>query len=293
MRAINNCRELAISFPSSVDEVKRAAEGFSSISKEGCVWNCVAVVDGYHVQTITPSLSEVQKVKSFYSGHYKSHGVNVQAACDHHCRFVFFGIAGPGVMGDRDAIKQVALHNMINALPGLYCVISDCAYTPSEKLIPIYRGAEATLPRYDNFNFYASQLRIRIEMAFGLMTKKWCILNRPLSIKMKHVKHLMICIARLHNFCIDRRLVEVDHRDGRHRAGPPLVFTPRNVAFDAHEQHVRELASEIEFDDAELVYDNPYSTNRERMAREIESLELTRPGPGNRRPHKRPRRTDR
>ena len=78
---------------------------------------------------------------------------------------------------------------------------------------------------------------------------------------MKHVKHLMICIARLHNFCIDRRLAEVDHCDGRHHAGPPLLFTLHNVTFDAHQQHVQELASEIEFDDAELIYDNPYSAD--------------------------------
>ena len=43
----------------------------------------------------------------------------------------------------------------MNALPGLYRVIGDCAYSmPSEKIVPIYRGAGW----YDNFNFYASQL---------------------------------------------------------------------------------------------------------------------------------------
>ena len=34
------------------------------------------------------------------SGHYQAYGVNVQAACDHHCQFTFIGVAGPGVMGD-------------------------------------------------------------------------------------------------------------------------------------------------------------------------------------------------
>ncbi len=37
----------------------------------------------------------MQNVKSFYSGHYKTHGINVQAACNHHCRFVFLGVAEP------------------------------------------------------------------------------------------------------------------------------------------------------------------------------------------------------
>lgn len=255
IKAINSsCHsDLSIKFPQSVNEVKKAAAGFSSISKEGCIWNCVGVVDGYHLQTITPAITEVKNVRSFYSRHYKTHGVNIQGACDHHCQFVFFGVAGPGVMGDHDAIKQVELDNLIHSLPpGLYSVIGDCAYTPSEKLIPIYRGAEATLPRYDKFNFYASQLRIRIEMAFGLMTKKWGILTRPLSIKMKHIKHLTICIAMLHNYCINERLIE--QQGTNQHGGVPLLFTPHNVRFDAHAEHLRELAAQVEFDEAELVF---------------------------------------
>jgi hypothetical protein len=117
-------------------------------------------------------------------------------------------------------------------------------------------------------------------MTFGLMTKKWGILSRPLSIKMKHVKHMMICIARLHNFCIDERLraTEQELRSvDEHADVGPMLFTPRNVSFDAHTQHVREIAAHIEYEDAELVYDNPYSVNRERMAQEIEALALTRP----------------
>ena len=213
IHAINSCNELQIKFPSSHEEVKAAAAGFASISKEGCIWNCVAVVDGYHLEIITPSKNEVKNIRSFYSGHYKTYGLNIQAASDHHCRFVFFGVAGPGVMGDRDAVKQVKLNDLINSLPGLYCAIADCAYTPSEKMIPVYRGSNANEPRYDNFNFFASQLRIRIEMAFGLMVKKWGILTRPLSIKLKHIKHLAICVARLHNFCIIEQLSENMQRD--------------------------------------------------------------------------------
>jgi hypothetical protein len=93
-------------------------------------------------------------------------------------------------MGDRDAIKMVKLGSLVEGLPGLYCVIGDCAYTASEHLIPIYRGEMAQ--RNDNFNFFASQLRIRIEMAFGLMVKKWGILAQPLSIKMIKMKRLMV-----------------------------------------------------------------------------------------------------
>ena len=35
----------------------------------------------------------------------------------------------------------------------------------------------------DAFNFYLSQLRIRIEQTFGLMTNKWRILRQPLQME--------------------------------------------------------------------------------------------------------------
>jgi hypothetical protein len=119
----------------------------------------------------TPTKNEAKNVQSFFSGHYQSYGVNIQAACDHNCRFQFIGVAGPGVMGDRDAINEVELGGLILGLPGLYCAIGDCAYPASEHFVPIFGGAQALVPKNDNFNFFASQLRIRIEMAFGLMIK--------------------------------------------------------------------------------------------------------------------------
>ena len=183
--AINRCSELSIDFPRTNYEVIRAAKGFTSISSQGCIWNCVAVFDGYHLQIRPPSKSEVNNIKSFFSGHYQTYGRNIQAACDHNCRFLFIGVAGPGVMGDRDAIKQIQLGSLIESLPGLYCAIGDCAYTG---LVPIFRGENARSARNDNFNFFASQLRIRIEMAFGLMVNKWGILTRPLEIKVRNVK---------------------------------------------------------------------------------------------------------
>ena len=145
-------------------------------------------------------------MRSFYSGHYSTYGVNIQGACDHHSRFLFLGVAGPGVLGDRDALFQCPLGEMIENLPGLFCAIGDCAYTPTEHLVPIFGGSLATIPSNSNFNFYASQCRIRIEMAFGVMVQKWGILKTPLTCKLKHVWKIVVSIARLHNFCINEQL---------------------------------------------------------------------------------------
>jgi hypothetical protein len=121
------------------------------------------------------------------------------------------------------------------------------------------------------------------------MVKKWGILARPLTCKIKHLRHLMHCIARLHNFCITERLGERRRQQEEERtrngvAGTAraeqgeLLFQPDNVDFDAHAEHLRESAAEVEYDEAEILCENPHSQNRERMAKEIKSLQLTRPG---------------
>ena len=105
-------------------------------------------------------------------------------------------------MGDREAIKESGLYDLVEKLPGLLYCIGDCAYTPTEHLTLIY-GSDYEKTRYENYNFYAIQLWIQIEMSFGLMVKKWGILSRPLTIKMQKVKLLICCIGCLHNYCID------------------------------------------------------------------------------------------
>ena len=100
IKAINNCPRLQITWPYTKDRQLESATLFTSISTNHALRDCVAVLDGYHLQTITPAKKEVHNVQSYFSGHYQTYGVNIQAACDHNCRFLFIGAAGPGIMGD-------------------------------------------------------------------------------------------------------------------------------------------------------------------------------------------------
>ena len=116
----------------------QSATGFSSISTNHIMTECVAGLDGYHMEITTPSKNEVHNVKSYFSGHYQTYGINIQAVCDHNCRFLFIGVVGPGVVGDREAVKESGLYDLVEKLPSLLYCIGDCAYTPTEHLIPIY-----------------------------------------------------------------------------------------------------------------------------------------------------------
>ena len=147
-------------------------------------------------------------VRSYFSGHYQCYGVNIQAVADHHSRFIYIGLAAPGVTADRDALEQCSkLYEAIEALPVGFCVIGDAAYEATKHMVPVYQGYEKTIKRYDNFNFFTSQLRIRVEMAFGMMQMKWGILQRPLNCSLKNVSVLIHSVGRLHNYVINERLL--------------------------------------------------------------------------------------
>lgn len=199
-RAILECKHPEVDnihFPQMADECERAAAQFQSISHRGVISNCIAAIDGYLLKIITPSKSEVGDVRSFFSGHYQCFGMNVQAACDAHCRFVFIGIAAPGVMPDRDAVNEVSLGWLVENLPAGYVALADAAYTVTENMCALFYGHQATKEDNDHFNFYGSQCRIRIEMAFGLLNMKWELLQKPLKMKTSRLKLHLTAIARL------------------------------------------------------------------------------------------------
>jgi hypothetical protein len=120
---------LSVNILQSLEECCVAAKGFASVSDQCCISNCVSVVDRYHLHIQTPSKKEAKNMKSF-SGHYQTYGINLQGACDHLCWFTYLAMAGPRVMANREAIKQVELWSLINNLPGLFCAIGNCAYLP-------------------------------------------------------------------------------------------------------------------------------------------------------------------
>jgi hypothetical protein len=276
--AIVNCKNPILNnmiFPQTDNECKKAAAGFQSISSYGAITNCVTAIDGYLLAIQTPPAKVVGNVRSYFSGHYQMYGVNVQAACDHLCRFNFIGVAGPGVMSDRDAINQIKLGKLVENLPMGYVAIGDAAYTASEQLAPIYYGRLGKIARYSNYNYYASQCRIRIEMAFGLLKTKWLILNSPVRSPVGKLKLLVRALARLHNFCINERtaesLVLAEKEKSNHMPSTPHLLDETPIESDDIEQRV-----------VDSVTPNTHkgmSAIREMMVNNVEKLGLERPKP--------------
>ena len=52
------------------------------------------------------------------------------------------------------------------------CILGDAAYPLSEKILTPYRGKGLSNGK-DSFNFYPSQLRVKIEQSFGILVSTW------------------------------------------------------------------------------------------------------------------------
>jgi hypothetical protein len=94
------------------------------------------------------------------------------------------------------------LNDFFDQLPPSMYGVADAAYTLSENILIPFTGAERFDPFNDSFNYYLSQLRIRVEMAFGRLVNKFRILGHKIEGTLDRVTAILLACARLHNFVI-------------------------------------------------------------------------------------------
>jgi hypothetical protein len=129
----------------------------------------------------------------------------VQAVCDEVCRFSYVCVAAPGCVNDARVYAKTSLKQMVDDLSVDKYVVADNEYIPTEHLLTPFSGSHKSAHGHDAYNFFLSQLRIKIEQSFGLMTTKWQILRKSLQVKLSNVGNVVMAVARLHNFTINQR----------------------------------------------------------------------------------------
>ena len=207
LNALNSCDELKIQLPATHEEPEPVYNGFAAKSTDSVMAGCVGALDGFLLLIRTPRQNEAPNTKGFFSGHYQRVGINVQAMCDCNLKFLYMAILAPGKSSDLKAYEASKLQPWIEALPPWVFVAADNAYVCSEHLLTPFYGSQRNEPQYDSHNFYLSQLRIRIEMAFGLLVTKWRILMMTLSTLLANTYKAFNACCVLHNYCIDERLL--------------------------------------------------------------------------------------
>jgi DDE superfamily endonuclease len=192
--------ELDYKFPETMEEISQAAADFKKCSTNEFISGCVACVDGMLLQINTPNHKETGHVKSYFSGHYQTYGINIQAACDSQCRFVYAAVAAPGGTNDIAAFRKLSLSHTIEKLPIGKYVLGDNAYVCTEHMLTPFAGSQRNDQSKDAYNFYLSQVRMRIEMTFGMFANKWRVFQRPVGLSLKNVGRAFLCATKLHNF---------------------------------------------------------------------------------------------
>ena len=119
-------------------------------------------------------------------------------------------VSEPGGTNDIIAYQKTSLPHMVEKLPIGKFIICENVYVNSEHLVTPFSGSDIDNERYSTFNFYLSQLRIKIEQEFGFMTNKWRILRRPMTCRLVTTAKVILFISRFHNFVINNGEVPDD-----------------------------------------------------------------------------------
>lgn len=96
---------------------------------------------------------------------------------------------------------------LIESLPPGYYVLGDNAYMCSDHMLVPFPGRLTPGEMQDTFNFYLSQLRVRVENCFARLVGTWGIFWKPLRNPLRHQPRLIKAVCCLHNFCIDENEV--------------------------------------------------------------------------------------
>ncbi len=225
--AINSCPQLQLKFPFTLSELHQTATDFEGHSAHGIFNGCVGALDGWLCRVRVPSANEAKKVKEYFSGHYQCYGLNIQATCDASCSFTSLSVLCPGGTSDSKAFYSSTTYNLVEQLPEGFYILADNAYCLSSTLLIPYSGREKQDKSKDAFNFFLSQLRIRIEQAFGLLVTKWRVFKKPIELALWRTSLLIESTFRLHNFCIKQRETKVANLVGR----DPSDFAPNYTEY--------------------------------------------------------------
>ena len=142
--------------------------------------------------------------QKLYCGRKHKLGLNCQAVFDARGQFLDISITYEGASSDLLSFENSTLfkHLESGALAKDFLLFDDNAYLNTSFMATPYPNINGD--QKDNFNFYHSQLQIRIECAFGMFVQRWGIvpIAMPNDIMIKKTIALVNALAKLNNFCI-------------------------------------------------------------------------------------------
>lgn len=208
VEAVGRHPAFAIEYPDDHEQQHQIARGFAAKSEVGFQC-CAGAIDGVLVWIHRPTEEDCASAHcdpaKFFCARKRKFSLNCQAVSDCRGRILDISIRCPGSSSDLYAFEMSTLFQNLEKedflAPGL-CLFGDNAYVNTSYMAtpyPAVHGGEK-----DWYNFYHSQLRIRVECCFGILSQRWGLLRAaiPKGISLSKTVRLVLTLAKLHNFCI-------------------------------------------------------------------------------------------
>jgi hypothetical protein len=145
--------------------------------------------------------------KKFLCGQKGKFGLNCQAISDVCSRILDMSIVYGRTSSDCLAFEESDVyHQLEHGLLHAHMVLfGDNAYLNLKFMVTPFPNVSSGSK--DDFNFFQSQLCIRVECAFGMLVGCWGILRSaiPQNIYLTRTIALVQALAKLHNFCIAKQ----------------------------------------------------------------------------------------
>jgi len=212
VEAINNTCDMDIEYPESAEEQNKIALQFKKVSSAG-IDICAGAIDGILIWMKKPSMKEAINAEcgqlKFLCGRKGKFGLNCQAVSDVRGKILDISIAYGGASSDCLAFERSKLHERCEngLMKDKNVLFGENAYLNTQYMATPYSNVSGNMEykTRDDYNFYHSQLRIRVECCFGMLVQRWGILRTALSqgISLTRIVALVNTLARLHNYCID------------------------------------------------------------------------------------------
>ncbi len=214
-----------LSFPvTDVAKLEALASGFDRKGPDQgmarVLTGIVGALDGIAIKIMKPKIRDgIFNPLNYFNRKY-FFSLNVQAIVDSEKRFLWISAIHEGSSHDSTAFgsTRLGLYLKDKGFPtdskGVrFFIAGDEAYSTFDFIVCPWGGRNLAIFQ-DSFNYWQSHLRIHIECAFGELVQRWGILWRPLAFNLKQSIQIIQVLARLHNLCVNRRVMdEVNHRD--------------------------------------------------------------------------------
>lgn len=166
--------------------------------------DCVGALDGSHIPAWVPGLKQAawRNRKGFLSQ-------NILAVCNFDMEFVYVLAGWEGTAHDVRVLNN-ALEQGLSAPPGKY-YLGDAGYSNTPITLVPYRGARYHLKetivaglkpqnKEELFNLRHASLRNVIERIFGVLKRRWRILQSAPELHLRDQAGLVYALTAIHNF---------------------------------------------------------------------------------------------